>query len=136
MVGCILCMSRTMSITTPPRRPSNPPHPKTQHKPNTNQGDIQAIKEAIRRMGDLQAEALVAQNAKEAELSKLLQDVIHETNPRAQRAKAVLQVGLLVLWGFGDCGLDWVCLGGVGGGGHGGGGLTCTYTRPCLRAWW
>lgn len=43
-------------------------------------------------MSDIQAEALVAQNAKEAELSKLLQDVIHETNPRAQRAKATLQV--------------------------------------------
>jgi hypothetical protein len=63
------------------------------------------VKEAIRRMGELQAEALVAQNAKEAELSKLLQDVIHETNPRAQRAKAVLQVGVGACW---VCWVGWV----------------------------
>lgn len=52
------------------------------------QGDIQAIKEA---MGEIQAEALVAQNAKESELSRVLQAVIHEINPRAQRAKNMLQ---------------------------------------------
>lgn len=55
-------------------------------------GDIQAIKEAIRRMGEIQAEAVTAQNAKDSELSRLLQAVIHETNPRAQRAKSMLQV--------------------------------------------
>ena len=67
-------------------------HTPTPSPQKRQQGDIQAIKEAMRRMGEIQAEALVAQNAKEAELSKLLQDVIHETNPRAQRAKATLQV--------------------------------------------
>ena len=77
------------------RRAHQPPHPQHIHpytQPPKQQADIHAIKEAIRRMSDIQAEALVAQNAKEAELSKLLQDVIHETNPRAQRAKATLQV--------------------------------------------
>lgn len=53
--------------------------------------DIQAIKNAIKEMENIQSESLVAQNAKEAELSQSLQTVIKETNPRAQRAKAVLQ---------------------------------------------
>jgi len=53
--------------------------------------DIQAIKDAIRKMESIQSESLVAQNAQEAELSTALQHVIHETNPRAARAKAVLQ---------------------------------------------
>lgn len=54
--------------------------------------DIQSIKDAIKKMETIQSESLVAQNAKEAELSKALQDVIHDTNPRAARAKAMLQV--------------------------------------------
>ncbi len=53
--------------------------------------DIQAIRDAIRQMEGIQADSLVAQNSKEVELSQALNAVIHETNPRAARAKAILE---------------------------------------------
>ncbi len=88
-------------------------------------------------MGEIQAEALVAQHAQEAELSTLLQGVIHETNPRAQRAKAMLQVRASGLCGGVVCG----CVVGVWGG-RGGAQTGHAHQECCVCAvlvvggWW
>jgi len=53
--------------------------------------DINAIKEAIRRMNTIHQEAFLATTGpKEAKLSQELNAVIQETNPKAARAKAML----------------------------------------------
>jgi hypothetical protein len=70
------------------------------------QGDINAIKEAIKRMGSIHQEAFLATTGpKEAKLSQELNTLIQETNPKAQRAKAMLGVR-----GFGLVCVGTLCL--------------------------
>mmetsp|Transcript_233 Transcript_233/g.347 ORF Transcript_233/g.347 Transcript_233/m.347 type:complete len:315 (-) Transcript_233:286-1230(-) len=57
-------------------------------------GDIEAVKDGTRRIGEINEEALEATStAKEAELSDLLQPLINKTNKKAKRTKTLL--GLL-----------------------------------------
>lgn len=61
--------------------------------PLFGQEDINAIKEAIKRMGSIHQDAFLATTGpKEAKLSQELNAVIQETNPKAARAKALLNV--------------------------------------------
>ena len=57
------------------------------------QEDINALKEAIKKMNTIHQEAFLATTGpKEAKLSQELNNVIQETNPKAARAKASLNV--------------------------------------------
>eukprot|EP00521_Asterionellopsis_glacialis_P008242 CAMPEP_0195284104 /NCGR_PEP_ID=MMETSP0707-20130614/2426_1 /TAXON_ID=33640 /ORGANISM="Asterionellopsis glacialis, Strain CCMP134" /LENGTH=319 /DNA_ID=CAMNT_0040343399 /DNA_START=238 /DNA_END=1197 /DNA_ORIENTATION=+ len=57
-------------------------------------GDIDAVKDGTKRIGEINEEALQATStAKEAELSDLLQPLINKTNKKAKRTKTLL--GLL-----------------------------------------
>ena len=71
-------------------------HSQIQH---ARQEDINAIKEAIKRMGTIHQEAFLATTGpKEQKLSSELNNVIQETNPKAQSAKAMLSVSFRVAW--------------------------------------